>query len=247
MPCPPPHLPFSPFLASRRTKACRFQRSSVHALIVSYACLFLANSSSFAEVMTEYMEDVLQPRSRRSWDVLKAWFRVSTGGGSSTSTDPAATEAKNDSKPEERGDGRVVAQATDASAQTTSASDGAALTASPPPTAGGDDGAASPPPAPSPAPADAGSEDHSPRAEGGFGWCVTECKVGQDGTCESCDEVLRSIELSQDDEQRLLKQVRVVVGEVESWATLVWVGEGRLGGGVSVVACFLPCVPDHCA
>lgn len=38
-------------------------------------------------------------------------------------------------------------------------------------------------------------------------WIVSECKVADDGTCGSCGEVLRSIELSEDDEERLLKQV----------------------------------------
>lgn len=44
---------------------------------------------------------------------------------------------------------------------------------------------------------------------GFYGWKVSECKVAADGTCQSCGEVLRSIELSADDEQRLLKQARV--------------------------------------
>lgn len=38
-------------------------------------------------------------------------------------------------------------------------------------------------------------------------WRVTECKVDEDGTCNNCGEVLKSIDLSPDDERRLLEQV----------------------------------------
>ena len=51
------------------------------------------------------------------------------------------------------------------------------------------------------------SEGSPSAATSGGGWRVVECKVGTDGTCENCGEVLRSIDLSKEDEDRLLQQV----------------------------------------
>ena len=53
---------------------------------------FCLQCVSFLEVMDEYMDDVLQPRSRHSWDVLKAWF-LAAGGRENTTTTTTTTTA----------------------------------------------------------------------------------------------------------------------------------------------------------
>lgn len=200
---------------------------------------------SFLEVMSEYMEDVLQPRSRHSWDVLKAWFEVAGQGDNSTETVAdndfgakqdssvaeqavAAREANTDSTnkgdPNE-GDGSTIA----AQGSARPGVDG-----NPPPLEGTEDTAATGDASESDSKATpAGEEDatqtpeavscapRSPSAVGG-GWGVSECRVGKDGACGKCGEVLQSIELSEDDEQRLLKQVGCLV--------FVWFSSGGGGG-----------------
>lgn len=279
---------------------------------------------SFLEVMTEYMDDVLQPRSRHSWDVLKAWFKVGPnviGNGCVKNREvAAATTAR--TEPEEGdaekprsaglpdndgiggGDGEASVQeptATSGAAAAVSAVPGetggvpgdddsapssSELVTSKPPSASPDDShgtdsapapvSSSPSRVPTPrvdgdcgddatgaasttpraagadatggsSQADGGGDDDAmgrvPQADGGDdavgdhphvagddavegspqadaagaekeppsggpgSWNVTECYVRKDGTCENCGEVMRSIELSEDDEQRLLKQV----------------------------------------
>ncbi|CAB1119970.1 unnamed protein product [Ectocarpus sp. CCAP 1310/34] len=293
------------------------------------ACTRARDEKCFLEVMTEYMDDVLQPRSRHSWDVLKSWFKVGPnviGNGYVKHREvAAATTAR--TKPEEgeienprsgelpdnggisEGDGGESGQESTATsgaaaAAPTLAGDAAgapgvgdsapslskAVVATEPPSARpdgshGTDSALAPAsssPSPAPAPqADGSSGDDatgaaatSPRAAGAYavgrsfqadgcggddamedapqadgdeavggptpvagedaveeaspradaaggekeppsggtsGWIVTECYVRKDGTCENCGEVMRSIELSEDDEQRLLKQIEELV------------------------------------
>lgn len=247
--------------------------------------------------MSEYMDDVLQPRSRHSWDVLKKWFRVGpndigNGVTKGNGDEPAGSRQQADA-PEE---GEIVVAADDAvcsaekrqeeapnggSAGVGEGKDGvdqepiaAAVTTTPaaeaaavetPVAASADAGqpaaaavttdvkAATPAPAAA-APQEteaagmaltaptsgatpaleAGAADVSAAGDpvrgsgdsndttsaktgspgvnggGGGGWSVVECKIGIDGTCENCGEVLRSVDLSQDEEERLLRQVSAV-------------------------------------
>lgn len=268
--------------------------------------------------MSEYMDDVLQPRSRHSWDVLKAWFRVGPNdignGVTEESTKPAAprrragsTEgevvaatdtnadapavrfgeraqeelsgdagagageeetgpeqetaaaaaatpvgadvdaAEREQRQEEPSDdagagkgekeagretagnagttpaaeaGQPAAEVTQAKAATAAAAETEASEVVPtPPTcaatpaleaAAADGGVAD-----DPVGVDGDSMDTTAANRGstgvagggGSGWSVVECKVGTDGTCENCGEVLRSVDLSKDDEERLLRQV----------------------------------------
>ena len=235
------------------------------------------------------MDDVLQPRSRHSWDVLKAWFRVgpndigngvtedagkrrrgpdspekgevvATGAAADAGTDAVRSEENREGEPSddvgagvgEGGGGSeqdtitaapAAAVASPADAPTTEAEEKpaevaapqaavAAAAAAPEPepavakpaaaaAATAPSRAASPPlEAAATAAAEVGgatigdnddttvaSEGSPSAATSGGGWRVVECKVGTDGTCENCGEVLRSIDLSKEDEDRLLQQV----------------------------------------
>ncbi len=290
--------------------------------------------------MAEYMDDVLQPRSRHSWDVLKAWFKVGPNVIGNGVTEQSSKPAPAPEEPAEEGQvvGSSEADATDAAVageqRTEEASDddgkvkregqeaqqgtvvspapaaaGAAASAPAPAAAAETEAAATPapaasvdavaaaadvavadgksvahaadsgkgkedacepakeppPPSSSSSPAAAapdlelgdkaagdrkeassgdcsgdgddpmgvGQEPQSDSDVGaragasisesssvgggdvatagdsscGSGWTVVESTVRADGTCENCGEVLRSIDLSLDDEQRLLKQV----------------------------------------
>eukprot|EP00611_Tribonema_gayanum_P013129 TRINITY_DN2391_c0_g1_i1.p1 TRINITY_DN2391_c0_g1~~TRINITY_DN2391_c0_g1_i1.p1 ORF type:complete len:571 (+),score=175.45 TRINITY_DN2391_c0_g1_i1:177-1889(+) len=42
-------------------------------------CTATQNRERFEDVVSNYMEDVLQPRSRQSWDVIRAWFEAEGG------------------------------------------------------------------------------------------------------------------------------------------------------------------------
>lgn len=279
-------------------------------LFVAPPTLFLLSPPthpSFLEVMSEYMDDVLQPRSRHSWDVLKAWFKVgpndvrhdvteedstpagpgrrvdspeggeivAAGGGAAAAirSGEQGREEPSDDGGAGVGDGEEgVERKAIATAATTPAAESAAVdvaVAVAPPAAaataeGGQPAAAASAQAeaatPSPAgagaaaaepeatataapsvpacaaapaleaaAADAGVADDpvgvdgdsndttaankgSPSVNGGSGgdWRVVECKVGTDGKCENCGEVLRSVDLSKEDEERLLRQVGVV-------------------------------------
>lgn len=357
--------------------------------------LFGLTDVSFLEVMTEYMDDVLQPRSRHSWDVLKAWF-IAAGGreittttattttsatsttaattaatatGSTTATAAVTTAAaaadsttrkcaaeegedeemtlvlpqddggddgsdgcghgdiaKEERTPREarretenatagvseppnalEKDGAVVAAApspvdaevaatrppptTTTTAAISNAEEGvretestaaAAAAASEPPNGVEKDGAvvaAAPSPVdadgtttptlpttttaissvsvadgdgdsdmasptrPRPAadnsleaargapPSDSGGGDGGGGDAGGAcgDWVVSECKVADDGSCGSCGEVLRSIDLSEDDEERMLKQVGTSVVEFFDFVLLfLWQLQPRL-------------------
>lgn len=223
------------------------------------------------------MDDVLQPRSRHSWDVLKAWFKVgpnAIGNGCIETKEAAATGGTAES-PEESGsrshtdgDGGTDVQETPSGGLSGSggidgrlgeggvSSGGAAAPEVPPkrPTDGasaadtaaattvpacatasaaeGDDAVAAfaevdgngvlggdGDPAPKAGPqADSGgghdaiADPHGAGADGGGddgggSWSVKECYVRFNGMCENCGEVLRSIDLPKDEEERLLKQV----------------------------------------
>lgn len=141
-------------------------------------------SPSFSDVMTEYMEDVLQPRSRHSWDVLKAWF--SNAGQSSR-----VTRSTNDASAAETADADHKNPSDSAERNLEKEEDGAAST-----------------PSSSRPPSDAGTFKCNGDG-GGFIWKMAECKIDDDGSCGHCQETLRSIDLSEDDEKRLLKQVRL--------------------------------------
>lgn len=242
--------------------------------------------------MSEYMEDVLQPRSRASWDVLKAWFRVAPSessagvdtedgergrppngicsvgsaregpkngaGREEVSTavtpivetkeefvaSPRRDEAGNEgiaegekagTAEEEGGEAAGKHQAPDRDNPVESAASIVAAPSADVPIA----------------PAAAGTEENGngcsvavvavvttamDRVECGAGeavtsaygkgWKVSECKVAPDGSCQSCGEILTSIELSADEEQRLLKQVTSVHFLLSVWG---WV---RGWGGV---------------
>ena len=148
----------------------------------------LLRDVSFLEVMAEYMEDVLQPRSRRSWEVLKEWFRVA---GESKITNPSVTTTSTSSPPKDALENSSDAVETNVDANETRAASGESN--------GALEEAPSDPPRPPPAVEAADHADHA--------WKVSECGVGKDGSCGNCGEVLGSIELSEDDERRLLKQV----------------------------------------
>ncbi|CBJ26017.1 conserved unknown protein [Ectocarpus siliculosus] len=165
------------------------------------ACTRARDEKCFLEVMTEYMDDVLQPRSRHSWDVLKAWFKADGGGGddatgaATTSPRAAGADAVGRSSQADGGGGDddVMEGAPQA--------DGDEAVGDPPPVAGKDAVEEASPQA------DAAGGEKKPPSGGAGSWIVRECYVRKDGTCENCGEVMRSIELSEDDEQRLLKQV----------------------------------------
>ncbi|CAM9736570.1 unnamed protein product [Ectocarpus sp. 12 AP-2014] len=292
------------------------------------ACTRARDEKCFLEVMTEYMDDVLQPRSRHSWDVLRAWFKVGPNviGNGCVKHREVAVAATARTEPEEGeiekprsgglpdtdvtrgGDGGESGQASTATSGAAAAAPALAgdaagapgvrgsapssseTVASEPPSASPDGGhgsdsalapsSSSPSPAPtrqadgrsgddatgaatsSPRAAGADAVGGSSQADGGGGddamedapqadgdeavgdppsvasedaveeaipradaaggekeppsggagsWIVTECYVRKDGTCENCGEVMRSIELSEDDEQRLLKQIEELV------------------------------------
>lgn len=243
----------------------------------------LMNGGSFLEVMTEYMDDVLQPRSRDSWDVLKAWFSIAvtttTTAASNTSTSPATicsgsnttaattttaatsvqksvpeTSAistktatmkekseKNDASFGQEGQREADGGASAAAASSTELATKSSLgdeafvtkadiaagkndadpnaessTVSKQPGDTNRDGSAAPLPPLTPPLVDGEMECEALPPSGGDGdnsqgWSLTECKIAQNGSCHNCGEVLRSIEIPESDERRLLKQVRAFV------------------------------------
>eukprot|EP00903_Cladosiphon_okamuranus_P008688 g8324.t1 len=252
------------------------------------ACTRAKDEKCFLEVMSEYMDDVLQPRSRHSWDVLKAWFRVGPNdignGATEESSEPAgprrprppdsleegktvaaaaaaadagvarseeASDNVGASVGETEGEGGVkretaasaaatipaaVEPAAEATAEVTPAAPVAEAgqptdltvaegeAAAPAPAAAleaaADDAAVGNPVGRSGDRNDTTVASKGPTStavscggggDGGGGWSVVECKVGADGTCENCGEVLRSVDLSKEDEERLLHQIEVLV------------------------------------
>lgn len=123
------------------------------------------------------MEDVLQPRSRRSWDVLKEWFRIAEGKKNASAT--------TDTPENSTGAVEMLANASKISGDSPEMDLECSHRSSP--------------------------EDEVVDSNSGqsmaHGWRVVECRVDNNGSCGSCGEMLRSIELSEDDERRLLKQV----------------------------------------
>eukprot|EP00752_Nemacystus_decipiens_P005171 g4693.t1 len=273
------------------------------------ACTRAKDEKCFLEVMSEYMDDVLQPRSRHSWDVLKAWFRVGpndignavteeptkrrqadlpeegeiVGGGDAAAAAPADTSAvcsKEQRKEESSDDASTHVAEGDGGAEHGTVASVPATLAAPvaSPAASTADAektaeaaiAQAEAPVPTPAAAAAAPEPQEaaaggapvaaatavssctahPTVEGaaaadadvgaksdsvggggdcndaaskgsqsaatadgggGGGWSVVECKVGTDGRCENCGEVLRSVDLSKEDEERLLQQIEELV------------------------------------
>lgn len=190
--------------------------------------------------MKEYMEDVLQPRSRAAWDVIKAWFRVAptesprdTGTSlgdvkectvaSSSAGSVSPVEHGKDDGPSSSpctssalvGQSLVESEVTDGISE---GHDGAVDSSGPNPGARPDGGEAEDGaggdeeiavnPTKGPVESDVAVEESGgAEAAGGFrGWRVSECTVADDGTCRNCGEKLKSIELSEDDEERLRKQ-----------------------------------------
>lgn len=246
------------------------------------------------------MDDVLQPRSRHSWDVLKAWFRVGLNdignGVTEDSSKPAGPRRPPDSQEEgeivaaaaaadvyaarsekqrneepsdnvdanvgKRGGEEGAKQETVPAAATTPAAEAAAAVVTPAVAtaeagqpaestatqaeaatpartaaheAAADDAVVGNPVGPSgdsndTTAASKGSPSAAGSCGGGGGWNVVECKVGADGTCENCGEVLRSVDLSKADEERLLHQVGAVRCGVASYLSKgvdwfkIWVG-----------------------
>ncbi|CAM9258489.1 unnamed protein product [Hapterophycus canaliculatus] len=277
------------------------EREYLHLIV---ACTRARDEKCFLEVMTEYMDDVLQPRSRHSWDVLKAWFKVgpnvigngckeanqaaaaaaartveapeqeesrSRNGGGGDTDAPDVEEPRSGGPAEDGGargaDGRLEERAmcsgvaptqeappkrstegaTAAEAEAEAAPTVAACAAAPAcaeaneddpmvvaPEAGSDgDLAVNAGPhaegrggggggggdddkdvaETAEAGGDGDEKDAKNQSSSGGGtddtgsWSVKECYVRSNGMCENCGEVLRSIDLPKDEEQRLLKQV----------------------------------------
>lgn len=260
---------------------------------------------SFEDVMKEYMEDVLQPRSRASWDVIKAWFRAAsarTESGSESGPGPGSESAAacggqgdasgGDVKANSEGHEGSVGNGDCAGTSATrcSGKEGGEMQAATAEAGGGVEcsvragglegkggqsvaqpmetpaaeamgaeeapgkGAGGAPDSMSSSDASArsgecggrgdvkeealegdavgaadqtgtngslrpdcqgkavsdGKDGRHVEAEGGKRWRILECTVADDGTCTSCGEKLQSIELSEDDEQRLRKQARAL-------------------------------------
>lgn len=154
------------------------------------------------------MEDVVQPRSVKSWDVLRAWFEAASSAAVATA-DPGQEEG---SKALLTGAEKVLKNGSGDGAEVTPATENGA-DASPTPTV------AHTPTTEAELKKVYGVEVAGGSAcEGGGGgercrglWKLSECKVALDGSCLKCGEVLRSIELSEDEEQRLLTQVITLV------------------------------------
>lgn len=136
------------------------------------------------------MEDVLQPRSRRSWDVLKEWFRVA-GGKKNASATTVTTMPPKDASENSTGAIETLADADKTRVVAESSGEGLETVSDRSHRASPEDEVV-------------GSDSEQSTAHG---WRVVECRVGKDGSCGNCGEMLRSIELSEDDEKRLLKQV----------------------------------------
>lgn len=146
------------------------------------------------------MEDVLQPRSRRSWDVLKEWFRIA-GGNKNASATTVTTIPSKDAPENSTSAVETLADAdkiSDDSPGMISGRSPEIVSGRSPDIVSGRSPLSSP---------DDEAVDSNSEQSTAHGWRVVECRVDNNGSCGSCGEMLRSIELSEDDEKRLLKQV----------------------------------------